>query len=1132
MSESALVCARCRTGNPPSHRFCTECGQALAAACPRCGASAQPGARFCGGCGQPVAASLPTPDRFASPGAYTPPHLAEKIRTARGAVEGERKQVTVLFADVKGSLELLADRDPEDARRVLDPVLALMMEAVHRYEGTVNQVLGDGVMAIFGAPVAHENHAVRAAFAALRIQDAARRLARDLRRREGVDVQIRIGLNSGEVVVRSIDSDLHMEYTAIGQTTHLAAQMERLARPGTTLLTAETRRLAEGYMTVTPLGPVPVRGVAEAVEVFELTGPGPARYRLQAATVRGLTRFVGREAEVAVLRGALDRARAGQGQIVALVGEPGVGKSRVIREFTEGPWTAGALVLQGRPIAYRRTPSWLPVVDALRRYFQVESGDEERVIREKISSRVAALDPALAPVVPALHALADLEPEDPAWRQLDPPQRRRRIQEAVRGLLLAEARRQPVILIVEDLQRIDEETQALLDTLVDRLPSARLLLLVAYRPEYQHGWVSRPGYTQVRMAPLAPDTARVLLDAMLGGDPSLEPLKALLIVRTDGNPLFLEESVRALVETRGLTGEPGARRLVQPLESIQVPGSVHVVLAARIDRLSPEAKHVLQSASVVGKDVALPVLEAIADVPEETLRAALAQLQAGELLYEASLFPEAEYTFKHALTHEVAYGSLLHERRRALHARIVDVIEALYRGRLGEQVERLAYHALRGGLRDRAVEFLRQAGLRAAGRSAHRDAVAFFEQALEILENDGPAEEGRRAAIDLVFDLRASLAPLGEFARTLVHLRRAAEAAEALGDRRRLGWVSAYLTQSYYTLGDQAAAIRAAERALELGVALEDRPLQIAASFGLGQAHHVLADHATAERHLRAAVAGVQGDLVRERWGMAGLVSVAARMWLAATLADVGQFDEAIECVGMGLAIAEQADHPWSRAVSYMTMGLVQLGRGEHDLAAPVLDRGIAFAREMDLGAWLPMLLCERGLAEARAGRGPEGVRLLEEGVERGATLGILSGQAQRLTWLAEALRLAGRGEEAVATAREARRLASAQQERGHAAGALRMLGEALADPREAAGHVNAALAEARALGMRPLEARCRLDLGIFAARMGQSDIGREHLDAAERLLDAMGMRYWLSAARSALVALPGSGSSRTIRNP
>jgi len=382
-SDGSVACSRCRTENPSSHRFCVECGQALPSACPRCGFVRDPGARFCGGCGQPIAVGdAPAADRFASADAYAPPHGTEKIVAQRGGVEGgERKQVTVLYADVKGSLELLAHRDPEDARRLLDPVLAVMMDAVHRYEGTVTQVLGDGVMAIFGAPVAHENHAMRAVYAALRMHDGARRLTETLRRDRGHDVQLRIGLNSGEVVVRSAGSELHMDYTAVGQTTYLAAQMERLARPGTTLLTAETARLAEGYLEAKPLEPVAVKGIAEPIAVHELIGPGPARHRLQAATVRGLSRFIGREAELGQLRQALQRARTGEGRLVALVGEPGVGKSRVIREFADGPWMAEVLLLEGRPIVYRKTPSWLPVVDALRRYVGIEPGDDARAMR-------------------------------------------------------------------------------------------------------------------------------------------------------------------------------------------------------------------------------------------------------------------------------------------------------------------------------------------------------------------------------------------------------------------------------------------------------------------------------------------------------------------------------------------------------------------------------------------------------------------------------------------------------------------------------------------------------------------------------------------------------------------------------
>jgi class 3 adenylate cyclase/tetratricopeptide (TPR) repeat protein len=1115
------TCPRCDAAILPSHRFCASCGHALGATCARCGFVHEPGARFCGGCGQPIL-SGPEAGRFASPETYTPKHLAEKIRTSRGTLEGERKQVTVLFADMKGSLELLADRDPEDARRMLDPVLRLMMEAVHRYEGTVNQVLGDGIMAIFGAPVAHENHAVRAAYAALRMQDEVHRLARDLRRAEGVDVQIRVGLNSGEVVVRAIGGDLHMDYSAVGQTTYLAAQMERLARPGSTLLTPETRRLGEGFLAVTPLGPVPIKGIAEPVDVYELTGPGPARYRLQAAAVRGLSRFVGRDGEVGRLREAFTRSRAGEGRVVALVGEPGVGKSRVIREFVEGPWVEGVIVLEGRPLAYRKTPSWFPVVDAFRRYCQIDRLDEARIIREKITSKLLGLDRALASALPALLALADLEPDDPAWRALDPPQRRRRIQEAVRNVLLLESRRQPVVFVVEDLQRIDEETQALLDNLVDRLPGTRLLILVSYRPEYQHQWGSKPGYAQIRIDPFSPATAHALLESLLGSDPGLDQLRALLVERTDGNPLFLEESVRALVETGALIGETGARRLARPLETVQMPGSVQAVLAARIDRLTPAAKHVLQCASVIGKDVPFPVLAGITDLPDEGLQAALGLLQAGELLYEASFFPEIEYTFKHALTHEVAYGSLLHETRRALHARIVDLIERLYAGRLGEHVERLAYHALRGGLRERAVDYLRQAGAKAAARSAHREAVAFFEQALEILEAAGPRGPALTAAIDLVFELRASLAPLGEFTRTLDHLRRAAAHAETLGDRRRLGWVSAYITQSHYTLGEQAAAIRAAERALEAGRTLADEGLQIVAAFGLGQAHHVLGDHRAAQQQLRGAVAAMDGALSRERWGMAGLVSVASRIWLGASLADTGDFAEALARAREAVALAEAPEHPWSLAGAYMTLGFVHLGQGHLDAAGPVLDRGITFAREMDITAWLPMLLCAQGMAHARSGRVVDGVAMLEEGVQRASTLRILSRQALRLAWLAEGYLMAGRVDGAADVAEQARRLASEQAEQGYAALALRMLGETAAQAGKAAvaaEHYADALTRARALGMRPLEALCRLGLGELALRADRGG-AKEDLIAAVGLLREMDMRHWLARAETALRAL------------
>src|SRR4029453_4774322 len=519
-----MQCPRCQQANEPGAKFCEQCAAPLSPECGRCGHSLSATAKFCPECAHPTGLAPPSHParRFAAPEDYTPRHLAERILRSREALAGGRKQGTVLFADLQGSMELLADRDPEEARQLLDPVLERMMAAVHRYEGTVNQVMGDGIMALFGAPVAHEDHAVRACYAALHMQEAIGRYAAALRRQQGLDVQIRVGLNAGEVVVRAIGNDLHMDYTAVGQTTHLAARMEQLARPGTTLLTADTLSLVEGYVEVTPLGPVPVKGLLEPVEVYELVRAGLVRSRLQAAVARGLTRFVGREAELEQLRLALVRAGAGQGQVVAGMGEAGGGKSRLLYEFTRSQHTHGWLLLASHSVSYGKATAYLPVIDLLKRYFQIEPRDDARRLREKVTGKLLTLDRALEPTLPALLALLEVSGEDPQWQAFDPPQRRRRTLEAVKHLLLRESQVQPLCLVFEDLHLIDAETQALLDGLVESLPTAQLLLLVNYRPEYQPGWGRKTYYPQLRLDPLPPASADEFLHALLGDDPSLE----------------------------------------------------------------------------------------------------------------------------------------------------------------------------------------------------------------------------------------------------------------------------------------------------------------------------------------------------------------------------------------------------------------------------------------------------------------------------------------------------------------------------------------------------------------------------------------------------------------------------------
>ena len=815
-----------------------------------------------GSAGRPPA---PATELVLAPHAYTPSHLAEKILLSKAALEGERKQVTVLFADLKGSMELLADRDPEDARAILDPVLERMMDAVHRYEGTVNQVMGDGIMALFGAPIAHEDHAVRACYAALAMQASVKQYAVEVQRTKGVPIHIRVGLNSGEVVVRAIGSDLQMDYTAVGQTTHLAARMEQMAMPGSVLITAEVLRLVEGYVQVDPLGPVPIKGLPAPAEVYEVTGVGPVRSRLQAAAARGLTRFVGRDTELDQLRHALERAGSGHGQVVAAIGEPGMGKSRLFWEFTQSHRPQGWLRLESRSVSYGKATSYLPVIDLLKAYCQIEARDEARRIREKLTGKLLTLDEALKPTLPAFLALLDVPVEDAAWQALEPVQRRHQTLEAVKRLMLRESQVQPLLLVFEDLHWIDAETQALLDSLVESLPTARLLLLVNYRPEYQHSWGSKTYYMQLRLDPLPAESAAALLHTLVGEDPALQPLKHLLIARTEGNPFFLEESVRTLAESQVLVGERGAYGLAQARPTIQVPATVQAVLAARIDRLPPEEKRLLQTAAVIGTEVPWPLLQAIADVPEAGLHRSLTHLQTAEFLYETRLFPEHEYTFKHTLTHEVAYGSLLQERRRVLHARIVEALEHLASDRLAEQVERLAHHALRGEVWDKALAYSRQAGEKAMARSAHHEAVGYFEQGLSALPHMPDQRDIIEQAIDLRLALRYALLMLGELGRVLQCLRDAESLAETLDDHRRLGRISVYLTYHFWNTGELDPALKIGHRALAIATDLGDMALQVRANLALGHAYHALGEFRRALDYFRRDVSTLAGDQSRVR---------------------------------------------------------------------------------------------------------------------------------------------------------------------------------------------------------------------------------------------------------------------------
>ena len=1101
-----MHCPRCHHENPAGRKFCGQCGARLALTCSACGTANVPTNKFCADCGAPLHSGAPA-TKFAAPDSYTPKHLAEKILTSRSALEDERKQVTVLFADLKGSMELLADRDPEEARKILDPVLQLLMNAVHRFEGTVNQVMGDGIMALFGAPVAHEDHAVRACYAAIRIQEGVKRYSEDVRRTSGVPVAIRVGLNSGEVVVRSIGSDLRMDYTAVGQTTHLAARMEQAALPGSILITEATLRLAEGYVEAKALGPVQVKGLPEPVEVYEITGASLVRRRFEAAAARGLTRFVGREAELDHLRKALEQAGRGHCQVVAVLGEPGVGKSRLFWEFTHSPRTQGWLVLEVGGVSYGKATLYLPVIDLLKGYFRIGDRDDQREIRERVTGKLLTLDRSLEPTLPALFALLNLPVDNPEWQALDPPQRRQRTLETVKHLLLRESQAQPFCLVFDDLHWTDSETQVVLDSLVESLPTARILLLVNYRPEYRHEWGGKSYYSQLRIDPLLPGSAQELLDALLGNDPSLTSLKALLIERTQRNPLYLEESVRSLVETQVLGGERGAYRLAKPILTIQVPPTVQAVLAARIDRLPAEEKTLLHTAAAIGKNVPFELLRAVAASPDEDLHRALSHLQASEFLYETSFYPDVEYTFKHALTHEVAYGSLLQERRQILHAAIAKALEALCADRLEEVYDRLAYHYSKTDQAEKAVEYLTRFARKAARGHAHVEAVAALQDA-RVRVDRLPAERRDRVVLDLILREVQSLNWLGRNEESLDLLLRQQGRLEGLQDPSQAARYYFSLGINYSLLGDQAQAVQALERALrEAKCSGDDQTM--------GRAHALLTlESYWAGRPDEGIEHGREAGRLLERtqqWYWLGL----AHFYLATNYLLLGDLHAALDATAEADALADAIGHPGVKSYALSTTGFIQVLMGDSTTGLEACRRGLELSPDPLTTA---VALGNLGYALLETANAEQAIPVLE-----GAATQMARFRYQQSTgWLTalqgEAYLLKGDLETARSVATQGLEITTQANHRhgmGAAQRALGRIARANGASTEAQRYLEAALETFASIPARFEMGRTLLDLAALSGAERHLDSATAHLREAHELFRALGILTYVARSEA-----------------
>jgi class 3 adenylate cyclase/tetratricopeptide (TPR) repeat protein len=1026
-------------------------------------------------------------------------------------MEGERKLVTILFADVANYTSLAEKLDAEEVHQIMDGCFKLLMESIHRYEGTVDKFTGDGVMGLFGAPVAHEDHAQRACHAALSIQKVVEGYGAKIKKDRGLDFRMRVGLNSGTVIVGPIGDDLRMDYTAIGDTTNLASRMESMARPGSVLVSGQTHRLAKGFFAFDPLGKVPVKGKEEPQEAYVLLRPTGVETRIAVASARGLTRFVGRRKELKALGEALEEAKSGSGQVLGIVGEAGVGKSRLLLELRQSLPPEESIYLEGRCLHFGAAMPYLPFLDVLRSYFRVEESDHEDGIKKKVRDRIVRLDEKLLDILPSLQELLSLEVDDRKYAQLDPQEKRVRTFEAIRDLVVRQSQEKPMVLAIEDLHWIDRTSEQFLDYLIGWLPNISILLILLYRPDYTHAWGSKSYYTQIGLAQLSPSSSGELVQEILEGGEVAQEIPDLILRKTGGNPLFVEELTHNLLENGYIRRKEDQYVLAGKASEIEVPDTLQGIIAARLDRLEESLKRLVQVASVIGREFAYRILQAISET-SEGLKASLLDLQGLEFIYEKQLFPELEYIFKHALTQEVAYNSLLLRRRQEFHARIGRAIEELYQERLEEHFEVLAYHYLRTDKKEKAVEYLDLAGRKAYAAGSMEDTVDYAEQATGLLDSlpDTEATRERRMSI---------MVSQGRALFQLFRLREAYDPFiryDSQGTRKDKpsvrGTLYAHMGSLELFLGLFDKAIQSLTKAVELCEAAGNAT-EALHSYGL------LLIAYCAKGNLERGLA-FEDDIIRKGeetsdilWYSRGLATAASNY------AFLGRFEKGLEVGQMGLRRAEE--YSSKSHTSFAAHHISMLYTVKRDL-----DRAIEYGEMAVAIAPTPAdrAMGQFGLAWARchAGEAEKGTEILTGVVSAFRAGGYVALELLGGALLADGYRAAKRYENAEQAARELLEVAGPCGARLYAGTAHFVLGESLAgvDCGQAADHFEKSTAifrEAKAEAWLPL---AYAGYGRLHRQQGNLHEARKYLTDALEIFERVGILIEPDKVRKELAEL------------
>jgi len=1121
-----MNCPKCRLENREGVKFCEECGAKMELVCPGCGAKIPWGTKFCGECGcQITKPSEAIPVDYSAPQSYTPKHLAEKILTSRSSIEGERKLVTVMFADVAGFTAMSEQLDPEDVHRIMDGCCRILVDEIHRCEGTVGEFRGDGVMALFGAPIAHEDHAQRACHAALAIQRAMEEYGDRINRIHGMKFKMRIGLNSGTVVVGSIGDDLRMDYTAMGDTTNLAARLETSAQPGSVLVSGNLYRQTKEFFEFQPLGEIEIKGKGEPIEAYQLLRPTQVQTRIAASTAKGLTRFMGRSREMETLTEAFEKVRTGEGQVVGLAGEAGVGKSRLLLEFRNFLPKNEYNYFEGQCLHYGGAMPYLPILDVLRSFIGVKEGEQEHVVRRKLKERILGLDETLRPIIPPIQELLSLKVDDEAYLLLEPKQKREKTFESLRDLLIRGSQDRPQILTIEDLHWIDKTSEEFLSYMIGWLPRTRILLLLLYRPEYTHQWGSKSYYQGIGVGQLNIATSAELVGAILDGDVVPE-LRDLILTRAAGNPLFMEELTYNLLDNGSIQKKKDRFILIQDVSRLQVPDTIQGIIAARMDRLEESLKRIMQVAAVIGREFTFRVLETILEM-KEGLKSGLVNLQGLEFIYEKSLFPDLEYIFRHALVQEVAYNSLLTTRRKEIHEKIGQAIESLYAQRLEEFYEMLAYHYSKSGNLPKAYQYLKQAAGKAVRNDALLESLRLYKEAMGVLLKLPPAEENKKEQIKLVLSMHPGERRIGYTEDYLPWLQKAEALAEELGDMRSRLTARSNLGVYYiFKEGNSELGWEYLESCAENPELIQDIKFAVPNGYDLCISSQILGDFQRINRIAPTIIDLIENSQTQTEFYERPFnpYSFILAIWGIAE-GGMGHFDVAEKLFEKSLSFAEEINHRSTVGAVQNYYGNVVVIKGDGVRAIRILQKAIKNIEEYHTRILLGIAWASLGYAYWLTGDYQAALDLSEKGLKIQTDIGLPFFRSY-CHWCCSLAHFGlGNLEEAGVQAEQALRYSLANNEKSVQGVSRIILGRVLAktDPGQieaAVGHIRQGISLLEELGLLPWSGLGYLWLGEVYAESGHQEEARENLNKAEALFREMGMDYWLAKAQEGLALI------------